>query len=634
MPTIKQLPTATSVNPADEVPVSQGGATNAVAIGTLLSGMQPAIMVPTGMLLGRNSLGQGGPEPVEVGTGVALTTGTLVATGADHAAYPVETALNPLDQVVLNSGGTPKLLQLSLLQGLVASGDSAASGNPYSITGLPTTNVITASDLVGISQSGNDKAITLANFLEGETIDQGSPAGAARDTDTIWVGQGGSTMLVQSFAAIWNWIASHLPGWKRPVVEITSATQLDASVHNAALLVCTQPVTITPAFETQGNGFWCTIINMSSGVVSLGAGIVTSGGQSILSVNQAAHLYAVSSSAGNVVYAAISGGGSNLTAPGQVTGLAIGTVTSNSLALSWTAPSSGGAATSYTINYRVTGTSPWLSASTSATSYTVTGLNASTGYDFEVFSVNAAGSATPSAIVTASTSPASPNAPNTPTGVAIGAVTSSSIAVSWTAPAIDVTHGAASTYTVQWRTTGSTAWTQQIGVSGASFTLNDLSAATQFDIQVQAVNSAGGSAFTATTNATTGPASGNYLMGSGFQPLGSGTSLAHSTTVTANASDMSASADGSYTVPANVYFGWTTSATTGPASTAGLTAAEGQITNGGHNYWYHFAVPTPSTPGTYYFWSVEINPGGTIVASVVQGSQVIAGGTPVAFTIT
>ncbi len=126
----------------------------------------------------------------------------------------------------------------------------------------------------------------------------------------------------------------------------------------------------------------------------------------------------------------------------------------------------------------------------------------------------------------------------------------------------------------------------------------------------------------------------NYAMGSGYQPYAGGTTYAHASTVSsANVCDKSAAVDGSHTVPANVYFGWSTSSTGAPSSLAGLTVATGQFTNGGHNYWYAYNVPTPATAGTYYFWAVETNAGGTIVASAVQATTV-NGSTPVAFTIT
>ena len=126
MPTIAQLPTATTVNPQDEVLLSQGGVATGATIGLLLAGTQPAVTTATGTLLGRVSLGPGGPEPVAVGTGLALATGTLAANGTDHASFPAQLSLLPTDEAVINSAGVPRRLALSLLRGLFSAGSNVA----------------------------------------------------------------------------------------------------------------------------------------------------------------------------------------------------------------------------------------------------------------------------------------------------------------------------------------------------------------------------------------------------------------------------------------------------------------------------------------------------------------------------
>lgn len=586
MPTIQQLPPADTVDAADELPVSQAGVTRAVTIGTLLSTTQPAILAPTGALLGRISIGDGGPEAIIVGNGLELSSGTLTAAG---------------------------------------------------FIGAVQTGTISSDDLVYISQNGSNRTITLADFLEGETIDQGQVASPASDSDSFWVGQGSSTMLVQSFSALWTWVLGHLPGWKRTVVEIGTTTQLDGSIHNNAILICSQPVTINPAFSTQGNGFTCTIINASSGMVTLGSGFTTSSGTASIPVGQVGHVTAGTYSGGSLNFVEISGTGATLIAPGQTTGLTVVSSTPTSVTLSWAAPASGGMPSTYTVQWRVTSVGgAWTgSSNTSSIGFTASGLTASTEYDFEVIAVNAGGSGPASSVVSGSTGVVASYAPNVPTSVVVGATTSSTAPVSWTAPMQDGTHGAATSYTVQWRIAGTSSWTQQSGISGTNYTISGLSAATEYDVQIQAVNGSGDSAFTGTASATTQAVSaGNYAMGSGFLPYSGGTSYPHSSSTQANVSDLSTSQDGGYTVPAEVYFGWNTSPTVPPSSLAGLTQAAGNYINSGNQYWYSFAVPTPSSPGTYYFWSVETDGSGNIVASVPQHDSVLTGGNVVAFTIT
>ncbi|MFN8296929.1 MAG: Ig-like domain-containing protein [Chitinophagales bacterium] len=81
------------------------------------------------------------------------------------------------------------------------------------------------------------------------------------------------------------------------------------------------------------------------------------------------------------------------TCPAAPTALAVtgGTITSGGATITWTAPSGGAVATTYTVQYRINGSgSGWTTASTSTTSpYALGGLSASTTYDVQVFASNA-----------------------------------------------------------------------------------------------------------------------------------------------------------------------------------------------------------------------------------------------------
>lgn len=90
-----------------------------------------------------------------------------------------------------------------------------------------------------------------------------------------------------------------------------------------------------------------------------------------------------------------------VTLPAQVTGVTAGTTTPYSQPLTWSAAAR---ATSYKVEYKATSSGTWLTAgTTSGTSFTVGGLNASTAYDFRVSGVNVAGAGTASATVSATT---------------------------------------------------------------------------------------------------------------------------------------------------------------------------------------------------------------------------------------
>lgn len=122
MPTIKQLPAATAVGGSDLLPVSQNGLTRSVTVSTLLSNTQPLLSLAQGTLLGRASAGSGGPEAINVGTGVSMLSGTVVATGADHVSFTLATSLLAGDEVVLNSGAAPKRLAAAQLRSLFSAG--------------------------------------------------------------------------------------------------------------------------------------------------------------------------------------------------------------------------------------------------------------------------------------------------------------------------------------------------------------------------------------------------------------------------------------------------------------------------------------------------------------------------------
>ena len=149
MPTIPQLPPATMSGPGDEFPVSQSGVTRSVTVAELLSGTQPAIELPSASLLGRVSLGPGGPEPVQVAVGLALANGAIAANGGDHAGFMAETALNLSDDIIVNSSGTPARLPMPMVRGLFQAGANIAITNSGTISAATDPSV--TSELASLS---------------------------------------------------------------------------------------------------------------------------------------------------------------------------------------------------------------------------------------------------------------------------------------------------------------------------------------------------------------------------------------------------------------------------------------------------------------------------------------------------
>jgi hypothetical protein len=95
--------------------------------------------------------------------------------------------------------------------------------------------------------------------------------------------------------------------------------------------------------------------------------------------------------------------------PGPLTGLAATAQTSDSVTLSWNAPTTGGPVANYTVGYRTpSGAGMPASEDTkdATTTLQVTGLSASTSYEFRVAGVNSAETGPASPSVTASTTEA------------------------------------------------------------------------------------------------------------------------------------------------------------------------------------------------------------------------------------
>jgi len=189
--------------------------------------------------------------------------------------------------------------------------------------------------------------------------------------------------------------------------------------------------------------------------------------------------------------------------PGQVTGVSA-TAGKGSAAVSWSAPSTGGPVTSYTVTPYIgsTAQSPiTISGSPLATSTTVSNLTPGTGYTFTVTASNPNG-AGPASAQSSSVTPTADTAPSSPTAVSAISATNSA-QVSWTTP----TDNGGSTLTgyVVTPYIGSTAQTPLSVVNPtATFTnVTGLTNGTAYTFTVSATNGLGtSSASTASTAVT------------------------------------------------------------------------------------------------------------------------------------
>src|SRR5271157_2075967 len=181
-------------------------------------------------------------------------------------------------------------------------------------------------------------------------------------------------------------------------------------------------------------------------------------------------------------------------APAAPRNLTATAASSSQINLSWTA--STGAA-SYNVLGSTTSGGPYTSIATgvTTTSYSNTGLTASTAYYYVVQAVNSAGTSANSAQASATTLPPAPAAPRNLTATA---ASSSQINLSWTAST-----GAASYNVLGSTTSGGPYSTVADGVTTTSYSNTGLTASATYYYVVQAVNTSGASAYSAQTSATT-----------------------------------------------------------------------------------------------------------------------------------
>ncbi len=172
--------------------------------------------------------------------------------------------------------------------------------------------------------------------------------------------------------------------------------------------------------------------------------------------------------------------GADTRAPTAPTGLAVLARTGSSITLGWLASTDDVGVVAYDV-YR----GDALAGSTAQTSFTVAGLTAGTSYSFTVKARDAAGNASPaSSALAASTQALSGDttAPTAPSNLAAGAVTETTVALTWSASTDDVGVAGYDVY----RGTGLAGSTL-----GTSFTATGLAADTLYAFSIRARDAAG-----------------------------------------------------------------------------------------------------------------------------------------------
>jgi hypothetical protein len=357
---------------------------------------------------------------------------------------------------------------------------------------------------------------------------------------------------------------------------------------------------------SSGSATWTTVSGVTSPYLLSGLAANTEIDVQLQSTNPA----------GTSAWSATSSSTTATAAPNTPSFVSLAQGPGSNLSVIWTTPATDdthSAPTGFNLRSSPSGAATWTTVMDVASPYSLSGLPAGAAIDVQLDSSNAAGTSAWSAISTLTTS-AGPYAPNAPviTGVAPPPDgTTTRLAVSWTAPAIDSVHGAATGYNLRTSPSGAGTWTTVTGVS-SPYMLTGLTGAAALDVEIQATNAAASpGAWSAADTGTT--------WGATVVP-GSWTAAAtqvHGASVAPNGGVQMTLTPAPTTVIAAAVF-WSTSASILP--TAGLIAA---ATDGQTNGWGQY-ITAPPTAGTYYLWMLAQTVGGVIVGALVTSAITVS----------
>ncbi|MEA2730952.1 MAG: hypothetical protein QOF70_5427 [Acetobacteraceae bacterium] len=289
--------------------------------------------------------------------------------------------------------------------------------------------------------------------------------------------------------------------------------------------------------------------------------------------------------------------------------------TGSDLMVTWTAPaidSTHGAATGFNMRSSPAGAATWTTVSGVTSPRDLSGLAAGAAIDVQLQSSNATGISAWSATSTLTTASATVGsyAPNPPAITSVAPPpdgTTTKLSVSWTAPAVDGTHSAATGFNVRSSPAGAGTWTTVSGVT-SPYTLTGLSGAAAIDVEVQAVNAAAiAGAWSAPTTGTTW---GTTVVPGSWTAA---TTQVHNTSVAPNGGVQMTLTAAPMAVTGGAFF-WSTSPSALP--TAGLIAAS---SDGQTNGWAQY-INAPATAGTFYLWMLAQGAGGATTGALVSSA--------------
>ena len=165
------------------------------------------------------------------------------------------------------------------------------------------------------------------------------------------------------------------------------------------------------------------------------------------------------------------------------------------ISVTWTAPSAGGPVSAYEVEYKLASASDWTAATDVTSPSEITGLTASTDYNFRVRATGAGGE---SDWVTANATTQDIQPPNGPRTIAASGVDEDSIRITWAAPS---SGEPVTSYSLRYREGTTGTWTEVTGIASTdtSLQIDMLKASTAYQVQMQSVGTGGSSAWIPTT---------------------------------------------------------------------------------------------------------------------------------------
>jgi hypothetical protein len=225
MPTIDELAPATAASDTDELVASQSGIARKVTRAQIVSGLQPALSVPTGSVLGRESTGTGAPETLTIGANLILNNGTLSATtGYIVSTLPTGTVPAAGDLVPLGQGGGNTAVPYWQFM----SGLSSISGLDVSQLVVKPTGATTAERLADLAAT---TLSTTGGTMTGALVLSGGPTAALQAATKQYVDSATSTLLPLTGGMLTGPLA--LPADPTSALQATTKEYVDSRVATA-----------------------------------------------------------------------------------------------------------------------------------------------------------------------------------------------------------------------------------------------------------------------------------------------------------------------------------------------------------------------------------------------------------------